>query len=386
MKSERIRPYISANVSSHVLLQHLSASHLTIFQSHEDDGTSSSIITFPEYSDLFCALIGVGDHLLVMSCLVLLLGFVGYISTMEKRGSIIACIITSYCLSSIVGGYRSVRLYRQMTFGKHEKTTTNGLTAGMNGCLVCTVTIVPIPAAGVFIGVNLVGIAYGSTIAVPITVIFILLVLYLLVAVPLTLIGGTLAKTYACADFGIPTACASPSNLDDGTAGTLPDNSRRNGDDQIVKWLQFKPTQLLIAGIIPFSTIWIELEFILKATWGYQTYTFWGLLAIQFILVLAVSCSITVLLLVCEIAKNGIADGSWWWSTYLNGCMTGVVVYVYSFYYYFHRSGMNGVLQTSFYFGYMAIISFAFFLMLGSAGFQFSLQFVKYIYSRVKCD
>jgi hypothetical protein len=34
----------------------------------------------------------------------------------------------------------------------------------------------------------------------------------------------------------------------------------------------------------------------------------------------------------------------------------------------------------------MAVVSFAFFLMLGSASFQFSLIFVKYIYSRVKCD
>ena len=60
--------------------------------------------------------------------------------------------------------------------------------------------------------------------------------------------------------------------------------------------------------------------------------------------------------------------------------MTGLFIYVYSFYFYFHRSGMSGLLQSSFYFGYMAVVSFAFFLMLGSAAFQFSLIFVKYIY------
>ena len=47
---------------------------------------------------------------------------------------------------------------------------------------------------------------------------------------------------------------------------------------------------------------------------------------------------------------------------------------------------MGGLLQSSFYFGYMAIISLASVLMLGSIGFYSSCAFVRYIYSRVKCD
>lgn len=47
---------------------------------------------------------------------------------------------------------------------------------------------------------------------------------------------------------------------------------------------------------------------------------------------------------------------------------------------------MSGFLQKSFYFGYMAVVSFAFFLMLGSSGFYLSMVFIKYIYGRVKCD
>jgi hypothetical protein len=66
--------------------------------------------------------------------------------------------------------------------------------------------------------------------------------------------------------------------------------------------------------------------------------------------------------------------------------MIGLFIYGYSFYFYFFNSGMSGFLQASFYFGYMSILSFAIFLMLGSAGFRLSLMFVKYIYSRVKCD
>ena len=47
---------------------------------------------------------------------------------------------------------------------------------------------------------------------------------------------------------------------------------------------------------------------------------------------------------------------------------------------------MDGMIQGSFYFGYMALISYVFFLMLGAIGFFASLTFVTHIYSVVKAD
>lgn len=41
----------------------------------------------------------------------------------------------------------------------------------------------------------------------------------------------------------------------------------------------------------------------------------------------------------------------------------------YSFFYFFQRSEMDGFFQASYFFGYMFIISYAFFIMLGSIGF-----------------
>jgi hypothetical protein len=48
---------------------------------------------------------------------------------------------------------------------------------------------------------------------------------------------------------------------------------------------------------------------------------------------------------------------------------------------------MHGLLQTSFFFGYNAVVCFAFFLMLGSVGWRASLLFVRSIYKvrRVGC-
>lgn len=95
-----------------------------------------------------------------------------------------------------------------------------------------------------------------------------------------------------------------------------------------------------------------------------------------------------LLAVVCCIAPLQLAreDHRWWWRSFFNGGSTGLFIYAYSFFYFFQRSTMNGWLQGSFYFGYMAIISYAFFIMLGFVGFYSSLMFVKHIYGVVKTD
>jgi hypothetical protein len=70
----------------------------------------------------------------------------------------------------------------------------------------------------------------------------------------------------------------------------------------------------------------------------------------------------------------------------VNGGATGLFIFAYSFFYLFHRSNMNGILQLSFYFGYTGIVSYAFFMMLGFVGFISAFAFVNYIYGAVKTD
>lgn len=69
-----------------------------------------------------------------------------------------------------------------------------------------------------------------------------------------------------------------------------------------------------------------------------------------------------------------------WWRSFLCGGSTGLFVYGYCFYYYFARSDMSGFMQTSFFFGYMLMVCFGFFLMLGTVGWRASLLFVRHIY------
>ena len=47
---------------------------------------------------------------------------------------------------------------------------------------------------------------------------------------------------------------------------------------------------------------------------------------------------------------------------------------------------MFGFMQTSFFFGYMLMASYAAFIMLGTIGFASSFMFVRRIYGAIKCD
>ena len=138
-----------------------------------------------------------------------------------------------------------------------------------------------------------------------------------------------------------------------------------------------------MAGFLPFSAIYIELHYIFAAIWGHKIYTLFGILFLAYIMLVIVSSFITVALTYFQLARE---DHRWWWASIFNGGATGLFIFGYSFYYLEYRSNMSGLLQLSFYFGYTGIVSYAFFLMLGSVGYFSSFVFVDKIYSAVKAE
>ena len=312
------------------------------------------VFRFPQNASLFCAAVGTGLQLMCTTFAVLAMALAGVVST-TRRGSILAACVVVYCLTSFLGGYASTNLYLKMRGGAWTRCTT------------LAATLFPLPTGVIFCVVNTIALAHGSTSALPFGTIVTLTLLYSCISVPLCLIGGSCAKNYGDHDFRAPTRTTK-------VAREIPTE---------VPWYRTRPFQMVIAGFLPFSAIYIELHYIFASMWGHEIYTLFGILLFAFTLLVIVSSFITVALLYFQLARE---DHRWWWATFVNGGMTGVFIYVYSLFYYHHRSGMTGLLQSSFYFGYMAIVSFGFFLMLGSASFYLCLVFVKHIYSRVKCD
>ena len=100
-----------------------------------------------------------------------------------------AGIVVLYCLTSFVGGFTSVRMFRQMG-GKDWVR-----------CIMLTVSLFPVPVVSVFLWVNTIALAHGSTSALPVTAVLTVFFLFIMIGVPLTVVGGSMAKQYCSSDF-----------------------------------------------------------------------------------------------------------------------------------------------------------------------------------------
>ncbi|GMP92750.1 hypothetical protein CsSME_00042839 [Camellia sinensis var. sinensis] len=216
-----------------------------------------------------------------------------------------------------------------------------------------------------FCFLNTVAITYRATAALPLGTILVLFSIWMLVASPLLFLGGITAKN-SKSEFQAPchtTKCPK----------VIPPQ----------RWYRGILPQMAVAGILPFGVIYVELYYLFVSVWGLRAYTIYAILFIVFIILVIVTAFVNVALTYFQLAAE---DHEWWWRSFLCGGSTGLFIYGYCLYYYHARSNMSGLLQTSFFFGYMACVCYGIFLMLGTIGFRASLLFVRHIYGSIKCE
>ena len=310
------------------------------------------VFRFPQYPNLFCAIIGCGTQILVMVLCVFLLSLVGVFYP-YNRGALLTALVVLYALTAGIGGYVASCHFKLM--GGTNWVRNNILT----GCLFCG------PFFVMFCFLNTVAIAYRSTAALPFGTIVIIIFIWALVTFPLTVLGGIGGKNSKY-EWNPPTR-----------------TTKFPREIPPLPWYRHTIPQMLMAGFLPFSAIYIELYYIFASVWGHKVYTIYSILFIVFIILVIVTAFITIALTYFQLA---VEDHHWWWRSVMCGGSTGFFVYGYCFYYYGFRSDMSGFMQTSYFFGYMGMICYAFFLMLGSIGYRASSLFVHHIYKAIKCE
>mmetsp|Transcript_23513 Transcript_23513/g.34500 ORF Transcript_23513/g.34500 Transcript_23513/m.34500 type:complete len:590 (+) Transcript_23513:57-1826(+) len=314
---------------------------------------NGDVFRAPQHLSLFTACVGTGAQ--IFTTTIILLSFVLLeVFKATRRGALLTAAIIIYALCGAVGGFVSGRLYKQL---RGTNWVWNVITTAM---------VFPLPLSTVFCWVNGVAWSQESTAALPATTIMLMLSIIVFVHFPLT-VAGAIAGRNVTEEFKAP--CRT---------NKVP----REVPKQTV-WYRHPLAQLFMAGFLPFSAIYIELHYIFAAIWGHKIYSLFGILFLAFVMLTMVASFITIALLYFQLVRE---DHRWWWRSFANGGATGLLIYCYSFFYFFHRSNMDGFLQGSFYFGYMGVVSYAFFMMLGFVGFMSSFSFVNYIYGAVKSD
>lgn len=324
--------------------------------SEEETGwkrVQGDVFRVPNYLNIFAAVIGQGAQIFATVLILLICVLLGTFRV-TRRGALLTAFIIIYCLCGGIGGLVSGRLYKQL----------KGSNWVWNVMLTASIFIVPLSI--VFCWVNSVAWFHNSTAAIPVTTILLIVAIVTFVHFPLSVVGGVVGRNIT-GDYKPP--CRT--------------NKVPREVPQIQSWYRHPAAQLFMAGFLPFSAIYIELHYIFASIWGHKIYSLFGILFIAFIMLVIVTAFITIALLYFQLARE---DHRWWWRSFVNGGATGLFIFGYSFFYFFHRSSMDGVLQASFYFGYTGVVSYAFFCMLGFVGFMSSFVFVSYIYGAVKTD
>lgn len=190
--------------------------------------------------NLFTAWLGLGCQFLAICFGIALLALMGLFHT-NMRGNLYTAILVLYALTSGLGGFVSAWMYR--TFG--------GTNWSWNIVMAFFLFAAPLtgstPTSNVPVIVaviNTVAIYYKVMIAIPFTSILEVTALFLFVGFPLTLIGG-IAGRRSATDFEAP--CRTKKIV----RGVPP-----------IPWYRQLPAQMVMAGFLPFSAIYIELFYI----------------------------------------------------------------------------------------------------------------------------
>lgn len=296
---------------------------------------------------LFCAVLGAGTQLLTVVIFLFTLAFLGIVYP-YSRGALATSLVLVYILTSAVAGYIAT------SFCSTETRWERSVLLAGNVFLTPSLLVVFI--------LNLVAAFFGATTALPFGTIFVVLLVYVLLGIPLLAIGALLGYRYRS----------------ESQASFV----MRKGPREVhpLAWYQKAPSQIFIGGLLPFSAIVLELHQLYASLWGYKISTLPGILSITFIILVLLTAILSIGLTFFQLM---IEDREWAWRSVLCGGAIAILMFGYSIYFY-SRSNMTGLLQTTFFFGYNACLCYAIFLMFGTVSFYASLMFVRHVYRNVK--
>uniref|UniRef100_A0A8C9EP67 Transmembrane 9 superfamily member n=1 Tax=Pavo cristatus TaxID=9049 RepID=A0A8C9EP67_PAVCR len=305
----------------------------------------------PQYPMILSSLLGSGIQLFCMILIVIFVAMLGMLSP-SSRGALMTTACFLFMFMGVFGGFFAGRLYRTLKGHRWKKGA------------FCTATLYPGVVFGICFVLNCFIWGKHSSGAVPFPTMVALLCMWFGISLPLVYLGYYFGFRKQPYDNPVRT-------------NQIP----RQIPEQ--RWYMNKFVGILMAGILPFGAMFIELFFIFSAIWENQFYYLFGFLFLVFI-ILVVSCSqISIVMVYFQLCAE---DYRWWWRTFLVSGGSAFYVLIYAVFYFVNKLDIVEFIPSLLYFGYTALMVLSFWLLTGTIGFYAAYMFVRKIYAAVKID
>lgn len=249
-----------------------------------------------------------------------------------RRGSMLSTTIFVYAATSPVNGYFGGSLYARQ-----------GGKVWIRQMLVSTF-FVPTFVCGTAFLINFIAIYYHASRAIPFGSMVAVTCICLFVILPLNLIGTVVGRNlngqpdYPCRGlYLIQTEKKTikfhftkefiPLQFNAVNAVPRPIPEK--------KWFMEPAVIILLGGVLPFGSIFIEMYFIFTSFWAYKIYYVYGFMLLVFSILIVVTVCVTI---VCTYFLLNAEDYRWQWTSFLSAASTAIYVYIYSFYYFFFKT------------------------------------------------
>jgi transmembrane 9 superfamily protein 2/4 len=306
------------------------------------------IFRTPAYGSLLAPLIGSGMQLLFMAVGLLFLSSLGILNP-SFRGGFVSVGVGLFIFAGLFSGYFSGRVYK----------TFNGLNWRRN-TLITALLFPGLLFAIVFV-LNLFVWAQASSTALPFTTLVAIIFLWLCIQLPLVYAGSWYGYTKTGAWEHPTKTTVIPRQV------------------PVRAWYIRSPQSILLAGLIPFAVIFIELLFVFQSLWqdksGY--YYVFGFLSVVSIILLITIAEVTIVTIYIKLCSE---DYNWWWHSFCVGGASAVWVFLYCVWYYCTRLHIEGFVSGLLFFAYSGLACVVYGLLTGTVGFLTAYAFVRRIY------
>jgi len=300
---------------------------------------------------LLATFVGTGAQLLMMCLLLVIFALLGFLSP-ANRGGLLTALLLLFVFMGTFAGFVSARLYK-MFGGKSWRRNT-----------LLTATLFPGIVSSISFFVNFFVWHEHSTIAIPLTTMIAVLLLWFGISVPLVFAG---------AFFGYRKDKIEPPVA----TNTIP----RFIPPQV--WYMHPVIVNAVGGVLPFGAVFIEVFFILSAIWLHQIYYLFGFLFLVLIILIITCAEISIVLCYFKLVNENY---EWWWQSIFSSGSSAIYLFLYSVVYFVTKLEIEKSVSSLLYFAYMIQLSFCFFLFTGCIGFFACLWFTRTIYASIKVD